>query len=170
MIESLFVSAIKQLAELIWKRFVEPELRRRLGERADEPAIESTGSDATASIEARIGKIDAAQRSLAEAVEAMAEIHAMAEQNRAELAEALQSLAEAQKERVSAERELRAIKELAQADIAVFRKLAGVPSEIELAKQRFTERAIGFGLGVLASVIASLLWWAITKYVPALKS
>jgi hypothetical protein len=37
-------------------------------------------------------------------------------------------------------------------------------------KERNKERAIGFALGVCASLLAALAWWAMTGFWPALKS
>ena len=116
-------------------------------------------------IDARLAKIEFARRNLAEALGAIDELKSAAEANQAELAIALERLRDAQEQRASAEKEVQAVQSIAQADVEVFRKLAGVPSKMEIAK----ERLIGFILGVLASVIASAIWWALAKYWPSLK-
>jgi hypothetical protein len=79
---------------------------------------------------------------------------------------AIERLSTAQAERVAAERELQAVRAIAQNDVAVFQKLAGVPSKIDIAK----ERVVGFVLGVLASVAASGVWWLVTRAWPMLRS
>lgn len=63
-----------------------------------------------------------------------------------------------------------ALRKLAEVDVEAFRKVAGVPTQLQMAKERFRERAYGFLLGVLASVVASAIWWLLAKYVPALRS
>lgn len=106
----------------------------------------------------RFGEVslpEVARRNLAEALEAIDELKSAAEANQAELAIALERLRDAQDQRAAAEKEVKAVQSIAQADVEVFRKLAGVPSKMEIAK----ERLIGFILGVLASVI----WWALAK-------
>jgi hypothetical protein len=119
-----------------------------------------------ATIDQRIEKIDLARKNLSEALEAMEELKQAAEQNKAELATAIERLDIAHKERAAAERELEAVRGIAQSDIEVFQKLAGVPSKLEVAKERF----VGFILGILASVLASVVWWLLTKAWPLLKS
>ena len=84
----------------------------------------------------------------------------------AEQAATLQTLAATQTQSASAEKELEAVREIAKSDIGVFQKLAGVPSRQEVAKERF----IGFLLGIAASVLASAVWWALTKWWPLFRT
>lgn len=52
-------------------------------------------------------------------------------------------------------------------------QLGRLASEFEKAnssRERNKERAIGFGLGVVASLIAALLWWIAASHWVALKS
>lgn len=121
---------------------------------------------ATDTIGQRIEKIDIARKNLVDALEAMEELKQAAEQNKTELAAAIERLNIAHKERVFAERELQAVRGIAQSDIEVFKKLAGVPSQLEVAKERF----VGFVLGILASVLASGVWWGLSHVVPLLKN
>lgn len=131
------------------------------------PSVELfPGSDRKESIDERIQRIDTARNSLIDALGAMEELKQAAEQNKSELATAIERLNEAHYERASAEKELQAVRGIAQSDIEVFKKLAGVPSRLEIAKERF----IGFVLGVTASVLASGVWWGLTKVWPLLKS
>lgn len=138
----------------------------RFGVRNGRPYVELFPKDSQhETIDARLAKIEVARRNLAEALEAIDELKSAAEANQAELVIALERLRDAQDQRASAEKEVQAVRSIAQTDVEVFRKLAGVPSKMEIAK----ERLIGFILGVLASVIASFIWWALTKYWPPLK-
>ncbi|MGE0351054.1 hypothetical protein [Hydrogenophaga sp.] len=107
-----------------------------------------------ASLDERIQRIDAARRNLIEALDAIDELKAAAEENKAELAAAIERLNSANRQRVTAERELAAVRDIAQSDIDVFKKLAGIPSQREIAKERF----IGFLLGIAASIAAAGLW------------
>jgi uncharacterized protein involved in exopolysaccharide biosynthesis len=138
----------------------------RFGIRGGMPYAELLPKDsAHETIDARLAKIEVARRNLEEALGAIDELKSAAEANRAELAVALERLRDAHIQRATAEKEVQAVQSIAQADVEVFRKLAGVPSKSEIAK----ERLIGFILGVLASVIATAVWWALAKYWPALR-
>ena len=117
-------------------------------------------------IDRRIAMIDNARHNLLDALSAIDELKTSAELNKAELASALEHLGKAQLERASAEREVEAIRVVAQTDIVAFQKLANVPSRSQIAR----ERLIGFGLGILASVVASGVWWLIARFWPLLRS
>lgn len=52
---------------------------------------------------------------------------------------------------------------------ARFDLLADGFEKINSPKQRTKERAIGFALGVLASLLAAMIWWLATNQWPALK-
>ena len=118
------------------------------------------------SIDERIEQIESARLSLVEALGAIDELKLGAERNKLELASTLQALAATQTQSASAEKELETLREIARSDIAVFQKLAGVPSRREVAKERF----IGFLVGVAASVLASALWWGLSKCWPLLRT
>lgn len=138
----------------------------RFGIRNGRPYAELLLDDAPhEGIDARLEKIEVARKNLADALDAMDELRAAAESNKAELANALQRLSDAKEQRASAERELKEVQSIAQADVEVFRRLAGVPSKLEIAKERF----IGFLIGLLASIVASGLWWVFAKLWPVLK-
>jgi multidrug resistance efflux pump len=102
----------------------------------------------------RIRKIDEARNNLASALTAMDELKEEANTTKAE--------AEALREKVSsliyeknlASNELNEIQNLVESNIGVFQRLTGVPTRKQIAKERF----VGFALGILASLIASLLW------------
>jgi hypothetical protein len=118
------------------------------------------------SIDERIAKIDAARANLAEALSAIDELKAAANANKADLEAALEQLGQTQEAHSAAVRELSVVRQIADSDVEVFRRLAGVPSPSQIAK----ERALGFLFGVVASLLASGLWWAIAKLWPIFKS
>jgi hypothetical protein len=117
-------------------------------------------------IDDRLLKIESAKRNLEDALSAMNELTIAAEQNKLELASAMRSLEIIKHDKSHAERQLESIKTIAETDIQAFRKIAGVPDKLQVAKERF----IGFVLGVLASLLASVFWWLLTKSMPLLKS
>lgn len=118
-----------------------------------------------ASVDERILKIDAARKNLHDAIDAIDELKVAAEQNKAELASAIERLNDAKLQQDAAQRELEAVRDIAQSDIEVFKKLAGVPSQRQIAKERF----IGFLIGIAASIAAAGLWqlgaWLLATYV-----
>ena len=117
-------------------------------------------------IDERIAKIDAARSNLAEAISAIDELKAAANSNKADLESALERLGQTQAKHDDAKRELELVRQVASSDVETFQRLAGVPSKSQIAK----ERALGFVFGVLASLIASVVWWLLTKYWPYLKT
>lgn len=116
-------------------------------------------------VDARLAKIELARKNLTDALEAIDELKSASEANQRELAIALERLHDAKEKKTSVEKELQAVQSIAQADIGVFRKLAGVPSKTEIAK----ERLVGFFLGVLASIVATVIWWSVIKHWPSLR-
>lgn len=142
-----------------------PVLRFRI--RPDRVLVEFMPKDSPRqNIDERIAKIEAARHNLTEALGAIDELKLAAEKNKAELAEALQRLTSTQAQKAHAEKELQTVREIAQSDVEVFKKLAGVPSQTEIAKERF----VGFLLGITASVLASGIWWLLSKEWPLLKT
>jgi gas vesicle protein len=109
------------------------------------------GQIKTPAIDERIAQIDIAKKSLETALSAIDELKTTARRNREDLNETLNHLQQAAEDKTAAERELSSIKQIAQTDIEVFRKLAGVPSRGDVAR----ERLFGFIIGVVASLIAS---------------
>lgn len=118
------------------------------------------------SIDERIAKIDAARANMAEALSAIDELKEAANTNKADLEAALEQLGQTRAAKSAAERELNVVRKIANSDVEVFRRLAGVPSRSQVAK----ERALGFVFGVIASLLASGLWWLIAKLCPVFKS
>ena len=118
------------------------------------------------SIDERIEKIEAARLNLTEALTAIDELRQAAEDNKVDLAKALQALTDTEGKRADAAKQLEALREIAENDVGAFQRLAGVPSRGDIARERF----IGFLFGIAASVIASGIWWAFTRLWPLLKS
>jgi uncharacterized protein involved in exopolysaccharide biosynthesis len=98
----------------------------------------------------RIAKIDEARTNLEDALSALGELKSEAEANKAELQDALRRLDEAKAGHAAETEQLVQIRAIAEADIAAFRRMAGInPAR---------ERLIGFLGGVAASLIAAGLW------------
>jgi hypothetical protein len=112
-----------------------------------------------ASVDERIAKIDVARDNLLEGLQAIDELKREAQENKRELAIAIQTIENLEQERSVAEKELRAIRGIADADTSMLRKVIGVPSQTQIWK----ERLFGFVSGVMASVVASFIWWLITR-------
>lgn len=135
--------------------------------RPDRASVEFMPKRAThQGVDERIEKIESARVNLTEALSAIDELKLAAEQNKLELAEALQTLSATQAQSADAAKELEAVREIAKSDVGAFRKVAGVPSRREVAWERF----IGFLFGVAASVLASGIWWMFGKWWPLLKT
>jgi hypothetical protein len=98
----------------------------------------------------RIAKIDVARENLQDALSALAELKTEAEQNKIALDEAIRRLDETKAGHAKEAQQLRQIRAIAEADIATFRRMAG----INPARERF----VGFLGGVAASLIAAGVW------------
>ena len=135
--------------------------------REDSASVEFMPKEAPRqSIDERIEQIESARLNLIEALDAIDELKFAAEINKKELEATLRTLAATQTQNDSATKELETVREIAKADISVFQKLAGVQSPLQVAK----ERLIGFLLGIAASVLASAVWWALSKWWPLLRT
>lgn len=106
-------------------------------------------------VDERIAKIDAARENLSEALAAIDELKAAATANKLDLEEALANLGKTHAEQAAARRELDLVRKVADSDVEAFQRIAGVPSRTQIAK----ERALGFAFGVIASLLASAIWW-----------
>ena len=93
------------------------------------------------------------------ALSAIDDLKTTAEQNKLELHDVLQRIQEVRQDKAAAEKELESMERIARAGVEVFKKLAGVPSRRDIAR----ERLIGFGVGVLASFLASVIWWLVSR-------
>jgi len=102
-------------------------------------------------IDQRLARLEEAKTALAESLAAIEDLQRQAEESKRDHARARMELAATIASKDDAERKLEAIKRLMDQDIEAFQTVAGVAN---IRK----ERMIGFGSGIAASVIASLLW------------
>ena len=158
---SLLAAFIKTLSDVL----TSPVLR--IGTKNGRPYVDIVWTDQPSqSIDQRIEKIDAARANLADALAAIDELKLAASSNKTDLEDAISQLNQTQAAKLAAERDLSLVRKIADSDVEAFRKLAGVPSRSQVAK----ERALGFVFGVVASLLASGLWWLIARMWPILKS
>lgn len=116
---------------------------------------------ATRSVDKRVARLEDARHALMEGLQAIDELRSEADRNKKDLATALADLNAVKTDKATAERELSAVKEAVSVDVEVFRAIARIPNEAQIKR----ERLIGFTTGVLASIIASGIWWAGAKLV-----
>lgn len=110
-------------------------------------------------IDERITKLDDVQSYLNDAIDAIDDLKVQADENRSiqkQLIAEVDALRESQRR---AECEAREIEEATQININGFRKLAGIPTEDEVWRGKI----FGFVSGILASLVAALIWWGATK-------
>jgi ABC-type transporter Mla subunit MlaD len=137
-------------------RFFRSELVIRAG--SSGLSIEAKRKDETEEIDARIAMLDQARDNLAAAIMAVNELKSTAEENKKDVAEALQTLSSIEEDKTNLESKVEAIRQIAQADVTTFRMLARVPSDKDILR----ERIIGFIMGVIASITAAFLIWGIS--------
>lgn len=113
------------------------------------------------SIDERIAKIDEAKASLVEGIKLIEELREAAETNKKESELALQHLAKLEGDRANLQHQLEAMKIIAESDVSAFRKMVGVPSPIDIRK----ERAIAFFVGVISSLVASGIFLGIARLI-----
>lgn len=113
----------------------------------------------TANIDERIKKIDDAKENLLDAIKAINELRSEADQNKLNLNQALDNLRIAEAEKQELSKKVETLKQVANADTEAFRQIVGIPSKKDIWKERF----LGFGSGVIASLIASFLYLAVAK-------
>lgn len=106
-------------------------------------------------VDERIRKIEIAKENLQDALEAINSLSLTADENKRQLREALDDLDQAENKRASLENELAQIRQIATADVATFRKLAGISP--------IRDQIVGFVAGIIASIVASLLLLGVAK-------
>ncbi len=106
------------------------------------------------SIDDRIKRIDEAREHLISGLSGIDELKQEAKVNKQEIEELRARLKYLTSEKESAGLELKEIRKVTASDINAFQKLAGVPSRIQIAKERF----VGFILGLVASLLATIIW------------
>lgn len=109
------------------------------------------------SIDERIKKIDAARENLQDAIYAVESLREEANSNRLDLEDALRRIADAEREKHEVGKQLEALKQVAEADTAAFRRVVGLPTKADV----WRERLLGFASGIVASIIASVIFVAL---------
>ena len=126
---SLVAAFIKTLSDFLSS----PVLR--IGTKNGRPYADIVWKDQPSqSIDQRIEKIDAARANLADALAAVDELKKAANSNKADLEEAISQLNQTQAAKTAAQHDLNTVRKIADSDVGVFRKLAGVPSTSQIAK------------------------------------
>ncbi|OEZ55467.1 hypothetical protein DUGA6_53790 [Duganella sp. HH105] len=115
----------------------------------------------TKNIDQRVARLDEARNALMESLQAIDELRREADGNKLDLARVIAELSAVKVDKAEAERELFAVKKAVDVDVEVFRSIARIPDDAQVKR----ERLIGFVTGVLASVIASAIWWAGAKII-----
>ncbi len=103
------------------------------------------------SVDERIAKIDAARDYLIEGLKAVEELRSSADVSKRESELALRRLEQLIADKATMEEELTALRTVMNADVSAFRKVAGVPSQKDINR----ERLLGFVSGVVASLAAA---------------
>ena len=117
------------------------------------------GLDEEEGIDERIRKIDEARENLVFALSAIDELKNEADLNKKEAHDLKARIQELSLEKSAVDVELQEIKKITGSNIDAFKRVAGIPSRQQIAK----ERLVGFILGILASLLATLLWekWSV---------
>jgi hypothetical protein len=110
---------------------------------------------ASSSIDERIKKIDAAKQNLQEGLLAIKELEEEAEKNKQEAKIALDRINQLNSDKNLLLEEVTLIKRVINVDVGAFQKVAGVPTERQIKR----ERIIGFISGIVASIVATALIW-----------
>jgi len=123
--------------------------------------IELSFKDDSGSIDERIKKIDLAKKNLVEGLSAIEELKTEAQNNQRDAQNALLEIKRLKGDKSNLETELESIKRVIKSDVSTFKKIAGIPTDKEIKR----ERVMGFITGVFSSIIASgLIWLGIYLY------
>lgn len=114
-----------------------------------------------ATIDDRLAKIETARESLVEALTAVDELKERAQENKRDLEFLTEQIQRAELDKKSLSGELETLKGIASLDTESVRKVLKLPTRVSI----WTERVIAFGLGILASTIASLIYDYVIKRV-----
>lgn len=112
-------------------------------------------------IDERIRKIDVARANLVDGLSAIDELRQSAEDNKKEVQAALEQLAVLEKDKAHLQEKLQSVRQVISSDVQAFREVAGIPSQSDIRR----ERVVGFVSGVIASIVASGVIYAIAKTV-----
>lgn len=116
--------------------------------------IKIAGPLSEETIDDRLAKLETARENLASAIEAVDELQARTRQNKRDLQELNDAIAQAETGKSAINQELETVKNLAALDVAAVRKVLKVPTSAEIWADRF----IGFVFGVAASLAATFVW------------
>jgi len=113
------------------------------------------------SIDERIRKIDRARENLVDGLAAIDELRQSAEKNKKEVQQALEQLAQLEKDKQDLQARLESTRQIIGSDVQVFREVAGIPSPAAIRR----ERVIGFISGVVALIVASGVIYGVANLV-----
>ncbi len=113
--------------------------------------VEISINNPTGNIDERIKKIEVAKQNLIDGLSAIKELEEEAEKNKREVEKALLKIETLKTNKNNLEEEIQSIKQVISSDVSAFKKIAGIPSEKQIRK----ERILGFISGVIASILAS---------------
>lgn len=153
--------AMAEVIVLMLDRFVLPGA----GRIAQRYGFGTLGLQTRDSIDARLVKIDAARAGLEDALSAMDDLKATAEQNKADLQRLERAIEKAEGQKADLSAELSALKQLAALDSSSVRRALRMPTRVDI----WRERIIAFTAGIAASVVATLLWelWIKSQFFPS---
>lgn len=104
-------------------------------------------------IDDRIRKIDLARENLSDAIRAVDDLRTEADANKKELGEAIARFELLQNQKAELDSQLESLRAIAQVDTNSFRQIVGLPTKTDI----WRERLLGFGSGILASIVASVI-------------
>jgi hypothetical protein len=105
-------------------------------------------------IDQRLAKIEVARAALVESLQAVDFLKSQAEENKQELARALETIAQLEIQKSTKQRELETLHRVAELDTGALKKLFAVPTEARI----WRERIYGLASGVIGSLIAAGVW------------
>lgn len=104
-----------------------------------------------APVDARLAKLDTARAALEESLSAISDLQEEGIRAKAEHEAAKARLQQVLRNKGDAEKQLAEVRAFYDRDMTTFRQLAGTPNMA-------VERVVAFGLGILASTVATVLW------------
>lgn len=118
--------------------------------------LDKTGllSSSKTSVDERLRKIEVARSNLSEALEAIDDLKSEAEKNSRALADLTYKLSEREREKGDLDAKLNELRTLTDVSAATVQSVFRVPTRASI----WAERAIGFLIGVGASVVASIIY------------
>lgn len=146
------MSALNELIRSLRRQFVitiEPSLTGVAG-----ISLAVVGRAARENIDTRVAKIEAARSNLVEAIEAIDELRDKAEENKRDLAALTEKLSRTEAQKASVDMQLSTLRDLAALDTQSVRQSLGIPTRLQI----WRERLIAFASGIVASVVASAIW------------